>query len=770
MWCGVWCDENNSGCGSCWNWNCWRCSCDDNSDGGCSDPTGLPAHIVIGYWEGWKENGYPAMRLSGVGQKWDVVVVSFIRAIPGSVGELDVRFNDIYGAGESASKEQFKNDVKTLQSRGQKVLASLGGSSGNIFQLDTPAQAETFANSLVNIINEYGFDGLDIDVEGSVFVVDDETSIATPTKPINVNMISILRSIKGTFGNKFILSVTPEHPYVQGGAVYWGSSSTPNSGHWGGYLALINNIRDILTYTAIQYYNNWTCSYSQIGLTFPCEAPGVERGQYYNADTLVELSKLIISGFDVAGGHGRFQGLRPDQVVMTVAICDEPSEIPGGDDGYGAQPLSNYESALRRMLEEYPTFRGISAWSIQLQEHQPKCIQSFGYGSDIFASRMHTNVIDPLTRQRSTNGGPIKRNTPLYRHSDSYSRTRSYSGYDARDDGAGLRRNIVIGYWENWVVGGTQVFLRDVSRGWDIVNVSFMLATGSTCTFTPEPSLYGSGSAGKTAFKQDVQTLQARGQKVVISFGGASGYDYSVDTTTDRNNFLSTAQAITEDYGFDGFDVDIEADLLNVTSETSFISPTKPSNINLIYILRQLKQHFGSGFILSMTPEHPYVQGGSVTWGGWHNIFGGYLAALNGVRDILTYVSPQYYNNPIDEYACCTGYNEDSLVGLSKMLIQGFDVPGHGHFNGLRPDQVAFTVKLPGDASSGVLTLAQYKTALQRLLNEYPNFRGVSTWSINAQVREGINNGFVDGMNAVVEASSGGNECSLMTSYWCGSV
>jgi chitinase len=291
-----------------------------------------------------------------------------------------------------------------------------------------------------------------------------------------------------------------------------------------------------------------------------------------------------------------------------------------------------------------------------------------------------------------------------------------------------------------------------VDPGWDVVNVSFMLtdSTGYTPVFSVDTSVYP-GAGGESEFKGDIQTLKGRGQKVVISFGGEKGYGFNVQTNEQRDIFLQGAIQIINEYGFDGFDVDIEQQLLNVSGETSMSNPTKAVNKNLIYILRGLAEEFGPGFIIGMAPEHPYVQGGAITWGGWGSIYGGYLPVLDNVRDILTYIHPQYYNNQIS-YPSFSGYSAASLVKLSDMLINGFDVVGQGRFEGLRPDQVAICVLRYG-ASNGALTNAEYQSALSQMISKYPDFRGIAIWSINEEARRSSGNPFLAAMRSVVSPS-----------------
>ena len=129
---------------------------------------------------------------------------------------------------------------------------------------------------------------------------------------------------------------------------------------------------------------------------------------------------------------------------------------------------------------------------------------------------------------------------------------------------------------------------------------------------------------------------------------------------------------------------------------------------------------------------------------------------IDGLRDDLTMIHVQYYNNGGFTYSDGRQLSEgtvDGLVGGSLMLIEGFKVSqGTGwEFKGLRPDQVAFGVP-SGTRSAGrgyapPSVINQALTCLALLQNcgavkpkqAYPTFRGAMTWSINWDKADGFN-------------------------------
>lgn len=63
------------------------------------------------------------------------------------------------------TKAQFIQDIKNAKAKGQHVIISVGGAEGTTYITNEEA-ANQFATSLISIIEEYGFEGVDIDFEG----------------------------------------------------------------------------------------------------------------------------------------------------------------------------------------------------------------------------------------------------------------------------------------------------------------------------------------------------------------------------------------------------------------------------------------------------------------------------------------------------------------------------------------------------------------------------------------------------------------------------
>ncbi|MBF9224235.1 chitinase [Hymenobacter sp. BT662] len=314
-------------------------------------------------------------------------------------------------------------------------------------------------------------------------------------------------------------------------------------------------------------------------------------------------------------------------------------------------------------------------------------------------------------------------------------------------DAQGQRR-VIVGYFQNWNnTSAPYVRLRDVDARYNVVDVSFatpVSASDMTMTFAPTQQ-------PKAEFIADMRVLQGQGRKVLISVGGANG-PVELNTTADKDKFVSTMKALISEYGFDGFDIDLEGHsvILNA-GDSNFKSSTTPKIVNLIAAVRDITTYFrglGKDFWLTAAPETQYVQGG---YGSYGTAFGSYLPVLYGLRDLLTFVHVQCYNTGPQRALDGRMYGQgtpDFIVAMTDMLLRGFPVAGNPAevFPALRPDQVAFGLPATGTGAApagGYVTPDDLTQALAYLVKgvsyggayvlaaSYPNLRGVMTWSIN---------------------------------------
>lgn len=301
----------------------------------------------------------------------------------------------------------------------------------------------------------------------------------------------------------------------------------------------------------------------------------------------------------------------------------------------------------------------------------------------------------------------------------------------------------LIGYW----VADSRVEtfpLRDVSPQWDVVIVAFAPpAKGSTSRLyfqTP-------GGYTKAQFKSDIEELQRKGRKVLISLGGG-GRVVTLQTAEDVRNFVGSVSDIVKTYGFNGVDLDLETPSLILNpGDTNFRKPTTPSVVNLIAAMRQLRRRFGPKFMIAEVPEGPQVPAGMEAYGGQ---FGSFLPVIYGTRKILSFVDVQNYNTPPLEGLDGNYYIPDTAdyyVAMTEMLLHGFPVGRNpkSFFPPLPPDKVAIGFLVGRSPLPAIEKSMRYlvegkpyagKEYELRRPAGYPDFNGAMFWNIQADWRD----------------------------------
>ncbi|NEE40801.1 chitinase, partial [Streptomyces sp. SID7982] len=116
----------------------------------------VPAHAVTGYWQNF-DNGATVQKLGDVQDGYDIIAVAFADAT-GTDGQIEFNLDPAVGY---ASEDDFKADIAAKQEAGKSVVISVGGELGNV-TVDDAESAQQFADSTYALMEEYGFDGVDI--------------------------------------------------------------------------------------------------------------------------------------------------------------------------------------------------------------------------------------------------------------------------------------------------------------------------------------------------------------------------------------------------------------------------------------------------------------------------------------------------------------------------------------------------------------------------------------------------------------------------------
>ena len=300
----------------------------------------------------------------------------------------------------------------------------------------------------------------------------------------------------------------------------------------------------------------------------------------------------------------------------------------------------------------------------------------------------------------------------------------------------------LIGYWTgSRFTGATPFQLHEVAPQWDVILVAFASpakgALDGTLQFRPPRGIT------PDQLKQDIAALKKQGKKVMISLGGGGEY-FKLDHEQDIPNFVNSVTNIVSEYGFEGVDIDFETPSLVIApGDTDYQHPTTPSIVNLIAGLRQLRDHFGPGFMISLVPEGSQIPGGFATYGGQ---FGSYLPLVWGLRDILTFVDVQDYNTPPLQGLDGEIYESSSVdyhAAMTELLLHGFNVGGDpAHFFPPLPANKVAVGFLTDYTPAGIVSQAMDfiiagrppAGATYKLQNPsgYPAMIGAMFWTIDA--------------------------------------
>jgi chitinase len=306
----------------------------------------------------------------------------------------------------------------------------------------------------------------------------------------------------------------------------------------------------------------------------------------------------------------------------------------------------------------------------------------------------------------------------------------------------------LIGYWAGYGGAGSTISLREVSPQWDVILVAFSTPDRNA----PEGTMQFRTPAGLDTekFKADIAYMKSQGKKVMISLGGG-GQHFTLADPKRVPNFVASITRIVTEYGFDGIDIDFESPSLSIDpGDTDFKNSTTPSIVNLISALRQLREHFGPRFMISLVPEGTQIPSGYPSYGGQ---FGSYLAITYAIRDILSFMDVQSYNTPplqgLDGEIYQPG-TVDYHAAMTELLLAGFNVGGDPKqfFPAVPADKVAVGF-LTGDTTPTIVSQAmdyiitgkapagtKYKL---RKPTGYPGMIGAMFWTLNADRRENYN-------------------------------
>ncbi|GAB0076378.1 fibronectin type III domain-containing protein [Pseudomonas syringae pv. tomato] len=322
-------------------------------------------NILMGFWHNWpsepgqgyQQGLFKEMQLTDIPEAYNVVAVAFMK-----------------GAGiptfkpYNLSDEAFRAQVAALNAQGRAVLISLGGADAHI-ELHA-GQEEPLAYEIIRLVEVYGFDGLDIDLEQAAITFADNRTVL----PAALRMV---REHYETEGKHFIISMAPEFPYLRASkklpALKEITTYFPilkefvtflesfRSG--GAYLAYINALEDIYDFIAPQYYNQggdgiWV---EELNLWVTQNNDAHKKAfLYYLTDSLIH-------------GTRGFTKIPADRLAIGL-----PTNNDAAATGYVINP-QDVKDALQELKDAGNPIRGLMTWSVNWDAGKDKTGKDYNW-------------------------------------------------------------------------------------------------------------------------------------------------------------------------------------------------------------------------------------------------------------------------------------------------------------------------------------------------------------------------------------------------------
>jgi chitinase/chitodextrinase len=312
-------------------------------------------NILMGFWHNWpsepgqgyQQGLFKEMQLTDIPEAYNVVAVAFMK-----------------GAGiptfkpYNLSDDAFRAQVAALNAQGRAVLISLGGADAHI-ELHA-GQEEALAYEIIRLVEVYGFDGLDIDLEQAAITFADNRTVL----PAALRMV---REYYETEGKHFIISMAPEFPYLRSSnkevpflkeiTTYFPLLrdfvtflESLRSG--GAYLAYINALEDIYDFIAPQYYNQGG---DGIWVDEANSGKGLwvtQNNDAHKKDFLYYLTDSLIRG------TRGFTRIPADRLAIGL-----PSNNDAAATGYVVNP-QDVKDVLLELEDAGNPIRGLMTWSV----------------------------------------------------------------------------------------------------------------------------------------------------------------------------------------------------------------------------------------------------------------------------------------------------------------------------------------------------------------------------------------------------------------------
>lgn len=292
------------------------------------------------------------------------------------------------GAIVNAFSTITRDYIASLKQAGIKVFLSLGGASTSIPNTSvnfhevrslaaSPGQFQsTFITSLQSLITQFGFDGVDIDIEHGLI---GEGNFTAPTGDI-ATLATIINTLHQQ-NPSLLISLTPQVANI--------SATSGFDGTWGNYASLIMQTASSLSYVSIQVYNTG-CAF---GIDHVCYADDP-----LSPDLSVAMAIALLEHWPQQDGSGRPTGFQPYTSFLNanqIALGYPAPNRNGASDGLPVKPTQVIKRAIKCLRtaqhapdschnyvppRAYPNFGAVFEWEITYDQDN-----SFRFATDLNA-------------------------------------------------------------------------------------------------------------------------------------------------------------------------------------------------------------------------------------------------------------------------------------------------------------------------------------------------------------------------------------------------
>jgi len=255
--------------------------------------------------------------------------------------------------------------------------------------------------------------------------------------------------------------------------------------------------------------------------------------------------------------------------------------------------------------------------------------------------------------------------------------------------------------------------VNNINSAYNVVNFSFI-------THNADGSLnneFDAPSKGFVLSKSIVESLQSQGRKVFISFGGGAASALNGDSPQSFiDNLAANILTIVNQYGFDGFDWDVE-----------HFSGSLTGYINIMDSVNAKLKQGKPDLLLSAAPQLPHLYPDLLQVSPGWNIYAP-MASTQGSKLLMAWMQVQLYNQWEIADSYYVPYVKALIAGFKPVKTQGGTVT---YDTSLTQDQIVLGFPASTQAAgNGYRDPSQIVGWVQQLENEGISIRGIMTWSI----------------------------------------